>query len=434
VSRTVRVSHLAVGIALFSIATALPLHGQVLLPGIRGGNLPTPAESEFRAGVAALEANNLAAAEEAFKRSLSLDKGAAGPHLGLAQVALRRNAKSEAEAHLKEAVTVAPSNASTQTAWGTYLFREGDYPDAEAALRKALSVDPKAVAARIHLGDIYLTAFRKPAEAAQEYRAALAIAPEHPGAHYALGLTLMELNDAKGAEAELLTAIKIAGNNPLPHHALGRLYALQKQQDKALAEFDAAIKLARSFAAPHLERGHILLARGDDAGAIREYNEAQKKDPKRALGLMFVGMTHQQKQRWADAQQAYLGAVKIDPQNAVAYNNLAWMAAERKSDLKQAATWAQRAVTINKDIPEFQGTLGWVYRGLGDLERAERTLQAAAAMKPQRASVVALLGRVYFERGKKTEAAAELKRALALDPNFAGADEARRILKQLGQA
>ena len=436
-SRTVRIKHYALGLVLLSVFPSFfspqPLQAQVLLPGLNAARSTSPAELEFRTGLTALEQNDAAGAEAAFKRSLALDSKASGPHMGLAQVALRRGDKPDAERHLKQALALAPESAAAQTAWGTFLYASGDYPEAEIALRKAVTLSPTAVAARIHLGDMYLMAFRKPREAATEYREAIKIEPNHPGAHYALGLALSELSDVAGAETELRTAAKLSPTNPLAHHALGKLYALSRQLEKAIAEFDTAIKLAPAFAAPHLEKGHLLLARGDDAGAIKEYGQAQNKDPKRSLGLMYIGMTHQQKQRWPQAEEAYLGAVKIDPRNAVAFNNLAWMAAERKVNLKQALTWAQQAVSINPNLPEFQGTLGWVYRAQGDLVRAESTLMKAAAIKPQRAVIVYNLGRVYLERGKKSEAAAELKRALALDGSFPGADEARGLLKQLGQ-
>jgi Tfp pilus assembly protein PilF len=390
----------------------------------------TPGEISFREGIAALEKNDLATAEKAFKESVKHDSKAAGPYMGLAMVALRQGKKDVAEQNMKTAVSLAPNSASIQTTWGTYLYTQRDLPAAEAALRKAISLDSNVMAAHLHLGDMYLVAFRKPDEAIKEYRAAIAAAPSHAGAHYALALAyLSKGNDAQG-EAELLQAVKLAPSNPLPHHVLGRLYASHKQYDRALQAFDGAIKALPAFPAAHFERGQVLAAKGDDAGALKAYAEAQRHDPKKAIGITNVAMVHQRNERWAPAEEAYLSAIKIEPRNAIAYNNLAWMAADRKTDTTRALGWAKKAVSLEPAVPEFQVTLGWTYRASGDLAKAAETLRAAAAMKPQTGTAHHYLGRVYLEQGKKSEAAAAFKRALALEPSFA---EAQKYLKELGQ-
>jgi tetratricopeptide (TPR) repeat protein len=390
----------------------------------------TPAERHFDAGVKALEINNLAAAEAAFRESLKLDAKAAAPYMGLAQVALRRGQNDAARKFMEQAVAFAPEAASVQTTWGTYLFASRELPEAEAALRKAASLDARNVIARIHLGDLYLTGFRKADDAIAQYKAALAIDPTHPGAHYAMGLALLLKRDP-AAERELTEAAKLAPANPLPLHALGRMYTSAKRYDEALQAFERTIKVAPLFPAPHVERGHILLARNNAAGAILEYQIAQQKDPKRSVGLTNVGMAEQSRGRWAEAERAYLAAVKIEPKNVVAYNNLAWMAADRKVNLGSALQWAQKAVSLAPAVPEVVGTLGWVYRAQGDLAKAEETLRRAASLKPERADVAYNLGRVCLERGKTKEGLAQLQKALALDPAFAGAAEARKTLQQV---
>ena len=393
----------------------------------------TPGEIRFHEGIAALEKNDLAAAEAAFRESVKHDSKAAAPYMGLAMVALRQGKKSVAEEHMKTALALAPDSASIQTTWGTYLYTQRDLPGAEAALRKATGIDAKTMAAHLHLGDMYLVAFRKPDEAIKEYRAAIAAAPEHPGAHYALGLAYLSKGADQDGEGELLQATRLAPNNPLAHHVLGRLYASRKQYDRALRSFDAAIKLAPNFPAAHFERGQIFAARGDDAQALKAYAEAQRHDPKRAIGITNIAMVHQRNQRWAEAQDAYLSAIKIEPRNAIAYNNLAWMAADRQTDKTRAIEWAKKAIELEPQVPEFHVTLGWAYRASGDVAKAQETLRAAAAMKRSTPSAHYYLGRVYLEQGKKPEAAAAFKRALAVQSNFAQAAEAKKYLKELGQ-
>jgi tetratricopeptide (TPR) repeat protein len=421
---------LPVAVLVATVLVAVPAWADIVIPGLLA-RPATPAAKLFQAGIDALAANDLAKAEASFKESLKLDNGAAAPYMGLAQVALRRGQNAAAEGLMKQALALAPNTASIQTTWGTYLYSQRELPEAEEALRRATQLDPKGVIAHVQLGDLYLAGFQKPAEAIKEYRTAISIAPDHAGAHYALGLALASQNTLAEAETELLRASKIAPKNPLPLHTLGRIYAEQQKFDQAHAMFAEAAKVAPRFAAPHVERGNLFAAKGQDDLALKEYTQAQEIDPKRSIGYTNIGMVHQRHQRWAEAEKAYLSAIKIEPNNSVAYNNLAWMAAERKANLAQALTWAQKAVSLAPGMPEYQGTLAWVYRAQGEMDKAEQTLRIAAAITPQRAAVVYTLGRVYLERGKTAAGIAEFKKALALDPGFPGADDARKKLKEL---
>jgi tetratricopeptide (TPR) repeat protein len=418
------------GMLLVTSATAAT--ADIAIPGILARPI-TPGEKLFQAGVAALNANDLARAEESFRASLKLDAKAAAPYMGLAQVALRRGQNAAAEQHMKTALSLAPETASIQTSWGTYLYSQRELPEAEAALRKAAALEPNLVVARVQLGDLYLSGFNKPLEAIKEYQAAIAIDSKHAGAHYALGLAHIARNDLAQAEPALAQATKLAPSNPLPFHTLGLLYAEQRKTDQALAMFAAAIKAAPGFATPHVARGTLMASKGDDNNALKEFAEAHKKDPRSTIGLTNIAVVHQRNQRWAEAEAAYLSAVKIQPKSALAYNNLAWMAADRKVNLDQALAWANKAVSLDPTVPEFLGTLGWVHRGRGDLAKAEETLRKATSIKPQSVTATITLGRILLERGKKSEAAAAFKQAIAIDPNYVGANEARQRLKELGQ-
>ena len=331
---------------------------------------------------------------------------------------------------MKKALELAPASASIHTAWGTYLYAMRELPEAEEALRKATALDPTAVLARIQLGDIYAVGFRKFDEAiacpgclevgAQSRRRAL---------RARLGLGHQRRSDRRVGTPQ---AAKLAPKNPLAHHTLGRLYFQQGKYDRALEAFDAALGAYPGFAAPNVERGNIFAARGDDDRALVEYRKAQDKDPKRSVGFTNIGMVHQRRAPWAEAEKAYLAAISVEPVNVVALNNLAWMAADRKVKLTEALAWSTKAVSFGAGRRGVQGTLGWVYRARGDMAEAEQDADEGRNMKPERAAVVYTLARLYLEQGKTAPAVTALKRALAIDPKFSDADAARKKLKELG--
>ena len=65
--------------------------------------------------------------------------------------------------------------------------------------------------------------------------------------------------------------------------------------------------------------------------------------------------------RYSEAKQVYLATIKLDPNNAISLNNLAFLMAENNGDLDQALTMAQRAKQLLPNLPEVSDTLGSIY-------------------------------------------------------------------------
>ena len=323
-----------------------------------GRGIP-PYELHLRAGLDALKRKDFTAAEKAFSESLAVavaaDKKAA-PLLGLVQVAIARGDRAAQERHFQQVLAVAPGRADVQTLWGRHLRSTGRVAEAEAAFRRATR-DPAAVDPHLHLGDLYLTALNRPLDAIKSYRAVLAIEPRHPGARYGLGLALAATGQHAEAEKQLVEATKLAPSNPLAYHALGLLYLEQKRTDLAFDTFGRAIRVFPAFPAAHVEQGKILMGRGADGDALAAFERAAQADPALAEPLVRIGMVHQRNRRWTEAEAAYRAALKIDDRLAIVYNNLAWMAVERGTGLKEAIALARRATSLAPSVPEFQTTL-----------------------------------------------------------------------------
>jgi Flp pilus assembly protein TadD len=155
--------------------------------------------------------------------------------------------------------------------------------------------------------------------------------------------------------------------------------------------------------------------------------------PNSALPQMKLGMLHQREGRVPEAEQGYLSAIRLDPNAAIAYNNLAWLEAERKTRLPEAEAWSKKAVTLAPQVPQFQETLAWVYHAQGQSVKAVSILQNLTSTNPQFASGFYRLGIVYAETGKNREASTYLRKALALEKNEAEAGDIRKRLASLSQ-
>jgi len=391
----------------------------------------SPAQGKVDEGLKALHADDLRAAEAAFSQAIKTDPKLGSAFIGMAEIAGRKNKPTEVESWLLKALDAEPGRTYSHIIWGHFEFQRGQFKKAEAAYKRALTLDDKSVDALIYLAENYLRGLKKPKEAEEAYRAAMALDANSLPAHLGLAATLAAQGRIDEAASAYEQAAKLAPKDPKPTHSLARLWASQGKFDQALAALQRSLTIAPDFLPAHLDRGDLYLGKNELDKAADAYRAGAKATRKPAIAYFKLGTVLEGQQRWADAEQAYLAAVKDDPLMFAAYNNLAFMAAARKERLDDALVWAKKAVAIAPTVTTIQDTLGWVYFARGELDPAAKAIAKAVANNPKKASFAYHLGVVYAQQGKKTEAVAMLKKSLDLDKNFYQADDARKRLQQL---
>lgn len=404
----------------FAGAVPLTNPNQSLLPSAEKAGA-TGAERAYAEGILALAGKDLEAARQAFGRALKMRPNYANAMLGLAEVAFRNNDAEEASKLIGRAVLAEPRNAHARASLGRLQATRQQYTEAQASLSKAIELDARMIRPRMDLADLYATALKKPREALVLYRGVLAEQPGHSGARYALGVVLARLGELEPAREALEAAQAAEPGNPLPPLALSRVRAAAKDLPGALAAVDRALGIQPGLVEALEWRGDLHLLSGRREPALADYAFAAKAQPDSVVLLLKLGSLQQQLGRYDDAQQAYLAATRLNRRLAPAYNNLAWMALERKQDLARAESWARTAVEFGPEVSEFHDTLGWVLRARGDLKGAEAALLQATGQRRVPAEAHYHLGMVRKELGKKAEAELAFRKAIEIDKNHAGA-------------
>lgn len=106
----------------------------------------------------------------------------------------------------------------------------------------------------------------------------------------------------------------------------------------------------------HLNLGVAYERKGEFDHAIKEYLLASKKMP---IAYLYLGNAHFQKNEFSKAEKYYKKAIKREPENADAYNNLAWLYYTKRQHLEEGERLALKAIELNpakQDI--YKDTLG----------------------------------------------------------------------------
>jgi tetratricopeptide (TPR) repeat protein len=120
----------------------------------------------------------------------------------------------------------------------------------------------------------------------------------------------------------------------------------------------------------------------------------------------------------------------MDPNAAVAANNLAWIYAEHGGSLDLALGFARTARAQMPDRHEVADTLGWIYYKRGLLPQAVEALAESVRQAPNQPVYSYHLGLAYAARGDKEKARQSLERAVSLNPSYADARNALTTLVQ----
>ncbi len=219
--------------------------------------------------------------------------------------------------------------------------------------------------------------------------------------------------------------------NPLLWEMAGRFHLARREAAEAETAFLKAIELAPDFTQPYYELGVLYIAQKKLPEADAKLSKVIEKNDKNVGAHTLLGVVRNSMGKIDEANKEYRRALELSPKNALAANNLASNLSDFGGNLDEALKFAQVAREAAPEDPNVADTLGWIYYKKGLFDTASPLISDAASKLEKNAVVRYHFGMVLAKKGKAKEAAAELRSALALDPKFKGADEAKKELGTL---
>jgi tetratricopeptide (TPR) repeat protein len=246
-----------------------------------------------------LESNRLPEAKRNLAAALEIDKDNAAAHYGLGQVALSERNYADAVRYFERALAIVPAATRIHYSLAMSYRGLGEVQKAKAnlALQGTVGVrtpDPLieelqelVKGERVHLirGRLALEAHRY-AEAATEFRKAIADKPDSITGRVNLGAVLSLTGDSRGARQQFEDVLRIAPENPNAHYNLALLFANDNLHQEAISHLQLVLKSNPNDSGARflLAREYLKSERLEEA--LDEFSRVWRANPKNEDALL----------------------------------------------------------------------------------------------------------------------------------------------------
>jgi tetratricopeptide (TPR) repeat protein len=267
------------------------------------------------------------------------------------------------------------------------------------------------------------------AAAKQVLRAALPRASDDSGVHYLLASTYSREDSLEQALSEALEAARLDTTSPEPLLLAGWTFVRADRGPEAAVLLKKHLESTGRDPRVLFLLGSLLVQTDAYTEALPLLKEAAGADSTEPRVFYELGVAYEQSDSVDAAASAFRECLRLDPENASAYNYLGYMLADRGLELEEALRLINTALGLEPENGYFVDSLGWVLYRLGRLEEAKRELERAALLVED-AVVREHLGLVYLDLGMREEAHEQLRKAVDLGST---SDEVLRTLKTLSE-
>lgn len=371
-------------------------------------------------------------AKESFERAVALYPGQVDARRSLAAIESQSGKPQQARARLDDLLKQRPDDLAALDMLMNLDLATKNWTAAERTLERLKSVSKESVVEAMAEGRLR-EAQRQFDQASIAYQRATLLAPNEPEPL----LSLIKLDIAQGHADRTKTRLEaLVASQPdhlFGHGLLGEVLAMTGHLKEADSHFKEAIRINPKWITPWLDWGSLWLAQKQPDQAAQVIQAGLTVNQNSEELYMLLALAHTAGGLVDPAISAYDGALRLNPRNVLAANNLAVMLVDSKGDPQSL----QKAFALSRDFekdaphPLFLDTLGWVRFKMGQQEEALRIMKNAVAKAPEIPMLNYHLGMAYFQAGKTSEARVHLAKALKSTEPFQGRQEAEQILSQM---
>jgi tetratricopeptide (TPR) repeat protein len=391
--------------------------------------------SRFNLGRAHFARREYEQARQEFDEAIKLRPDYLPARLAQIQVSLIRGDTDAALHQADETIKIAPNSVEARVMKAAALQRLQRYDEARALLTVVLEKAPKQVDTLLELGVLDLNQ-KKIKDAEEMFRRAYEANPNN--LRGLLGESRAYLLDGqldKSVQLVESEAQKKPANLDLQRE-VGNAQVAAGQFDRAIAAYQ---DLLAKVSDPRLQSdlwnriGETYLRKGDIQQSINSLEKARQGQPNNTALTTNLGQLYEQENKNDVARKYYEMSIKVDPNNALALNNLAYMMSQTTgSDLDQALTYATRAKQRMPEHTEINDTLGVIYIKKNLTDNAIDTFRTLVVKAPRNPTYHYHYALALLQKGDRENARKECQTALADKPRKQEEDQIRQLMAKVG--
>ena len=310
--------------------------------------------ARFNLGRAHFARGEYEQARQEFDKAVELRPDYLPARLAQTQIALLRGDNEGAIHSADEILRLSPNSIQGKVMKASALQRMQKFDDARALLDPVLQKNPKQVEALLELGVLDLNQ-RKNKEAVDYFQRAYAASPDN--IRGLLGESKAYLLDGQPAKSvELIQVESQKQPNRLDlMRELGNAQMAAGQFDDAIANYRnllPKVKEPRALASLWASIAQAYRYKGDVQHSIEALEKSRQGVPDNPNVVTSLGMLYDEAGRRDVARKYYETAIRLDQNNPIALNNLAYLITESNGDLNEALTYASAPNRSFRTIPK----------------------------------------------------------------------------------
>jgi Flp pilus assembly protein TadD len=207
------------------------------------------------------------------------------------------------------------------------------------------------------------------------------------------------------------------------------------QFDRAIADYGSLIDRIKDSPIEQAELyariGTTYSRAGDTQQAVENLQKARQLNPTNVAYITQFAQFLDMMGRHSEAVTAYREALKLEPDNAVVLNNLAYLITVTGGDLDEALSMALRAQQQLPQSTEVSDTLGWIYIKKSLSDRAIETFRDLTSKVNDNSTFHYHYAIALAQKGDDADALSELKTALEYGPREREEMEIKALIEKI---
>jgi len=212
--------------------------------------------------------------------------------------------------------------------------------------------------------------------------------------------------------------LRLTPESFIAHQTLANRYRAAGHYEQAIPHYTKTFELRPDFVHALYSRGLCYMELGRKDEALADFQQGVQISASLYSGWIAMGDIRAERKEWAEAEEAYRGALRAEPENPHALVALGSLSLRRGDPPEQAAAEFDKAVKLD---PKKVDTFRNVGRAWLDAERyreAAAMFERAVELVPDNATTRADLAGCYYQLTKFAPAIEQGREAVRLDPKL----------------